>query len=68
VTAPSRFRWIPQDAEGRDLDATEPFGSQDEAEAWMGREWSALLEGGAEYVKLVDPAGKVVYRMGLREA
>lgn len=59
------FRWTPQDASGNDLPSTEPFSTQDEAEAWMGREWASLLESGAEYVKLVHD-GQVLYRMGLR--
>jgi hypothetical protein len=64
----AEFRWIPQDAEGKDLAPTEAFASREEAEAWMGREWEALLESGAEYVKLVGDDGGSLYRMGLREA
>ena len=61
------FRWVPQDAAGADRAPTQGFSSQDEAEAWMGREWEALRASGAEYVKLVGPDGRVLYRMGLGE-
>ncbi|MFN2390301.1 MAG: hypothetical protein ABR575_11960 [Actinomycetota bacterium] len=60
------FRWVPHDADGSDMDATETFATRQEAEDWMGREWESLLEGGAEHVSLVDDAGTVYYRMGLR--
>jgi hypothetical protein len=60
------FRWVPQDAGGADLEPSASFATQAEAEAWMGEEWSSLLERGAEHVKLVAD-GNVVYRMGLRE-
>jgi hypothetical protein len=59
------FVWTPQDAQGNDLDASPAFASQEEAEVWMGTEWAALLEAGAEYVKLTGD-GRFLYRMGLR--
>ncbi len=60
------FRWLLYDASGDTLRATEPFSSKEDAEAWMGDTWMALLEEGAESVSLVSD-GNVVYRMGLRE-
>jgi hypothetical protein len=62
----TEYHWLPQDSSGRDLARTEAFESKEAAEAWMAREWSALLESGAEFVTLVDTDGEVVYRMGLR--
>ena len=41
------------------------FESKESAEAWMGAEWAALLEEGAETVSLVHE-GKHQYKMGLR--
>lgn len=60
-------RWILKDALGTELRSTDAFGSRDEAEAWMGREWQGLLEAGAESVVLVEGDHRV-YEMGLREA
>ena len=59
------WRWILHDASGTDLRSTEEFDSKEEAEAWMGREWSSLLEEGAESVSLMNN-GDRDYRMGLR--
>ncbi len=56
------------DASGQDLDPTRWFETREEAEAWMGAEWEALLHSGAEEVSLVDADGTAFYRMGLREA
>lgn len=64
----SGFRWIPQDGDGKDLEPTSDFSTQEEAEGWMGREWAGLLASGAEYVVLRGPGDEFVYRMGLREA
>lgn len=61
------YVWKLHDAAGRDLRTTEPFGSRDEAEAWMGAEWSSLLDEGAETVSLVH-GEETLYRMGLRDA
>ena len=61
------FRWVLHDAAGADLRSSQDFGSQAEAEAWMGSEWEALLAEGGESVTLMDDAEKV-YRMGLRES
>ena len=63
----SDFKWVLHDAAGADLRASESFASKDEAEAWMGAEWSALRAEGAESVSLTEN-GEVVYRMSLLEA
>lgn len=60
------FRWVLHDASGADLRTTEEFETKDAAEAWMGSEWAALLEEGAETVSLMD-GDTLSYRMGLRE-
>ena len=60
------FTWVLLDASGSEMRATDPFASQEEAEAWMGVEWAALLDEGAEYVSLRSDDGQV-YKMGLRE-
>ena len=63
----SDFKWVLHDAAGADLRASETFGSKDEAEAWMGAEWSALRAEGAESVSLLE-GDDLVYRMSLLEA
>ncbi len=60
------FTWTLQDGSGTDLRVTEPFASKQDAEAWMGSEWSSLLEEGAQFVALKED-GDLVYRMGLNE-
>lgn len=60
------FLWKLHDPEGNDLRSSDEFDSQQEAEAWMGREWAALLDEGADSVSLLSD-GDVVYRMGLHE-
>lgn len=61
------YRWVLQDAARQELRATDAFGTKEEAESWMGAEWSALADEGAEYVVLTED-GKTLYRMGLGEA
>lgn len=61
------FTWVLLEAGGDEMRATEEFGTKEEAEEWMGREWASLLEEGAEFVSLRED-GKQHYRMGLREA
>ncbi len=63
----AELTWKLQGPAGEELRETERFESQDDAEAWMGANWSALLDEGAETVSLVRD-GEVVYDMGLREA
>ena len=60
------FTWTLLDPLGADMRTTDEFASKEEAEAWMGTEWSALLDEGAEYVSLREN-GKQIYRMGLKE-
>ncbi|MEA2452089.1 MAG: hypothetical protein QOG04_799 [Actinomycetota bacterium] len=60
------FTWVLHDAAGADLRTSEEFDSKDSAEAWMGSEWAALLDEGAETVSLMSD-GERLYRMGLRE-
>jgi len=61
------FTWVLLDASGKELRNTDRFESQEDAEAWMGAEWAALLDEGAEYV-LLRSDDKQLYKMGLREA
>jgi len=62
----SDFTWTLQDEQGDDLRTTEVFATKEDAEAWMGAEWSALRTEGGEYVVLKE-GDEVVYRMGLSE-
>lgn len=61
----AEYAWVLLDADKRELRATEAFASKEDAEAWMGREWSALLEEGAESVVLKS-GERTLYEMGLR--
>jgi hypothetical protein len=60
------YTWTLQDGDGKDLRTSEAFATKEEAEAWMGAEWSALRAEGGEYV-LLKEGDAVVYRMGLSE-
>ena len=62
----AEWRWIVHDPAGRELRTTEPLPSREEAEAWMGIEWSSLLDEGGESVTLVGD-GERAYTMGLTE-
>ena len=62
----AEFTWTLQDGAGRDLRTSEVFSTKEEAEAWMGAEWSALRDEGGEFV-LLKAGDEVVYRMGLSE-
>lgn len=59
------YTWIVHDEAGRDLQTTEPFASKDEAEAWLGREWSALAAAGGDSVSLMEDDA-LEYRMSLQ--
>ncbi|MDQ3916596.1 MAG: hypothetical protein M3323_14900 [Actinomycetota bacterium] len=61
------YVWKLHGPRGDELRQTDPFLSKEEAEAWMGAEWSSLLDEGAETVSLVH-GDETLYRMGLREA
>jgi hypothetical protein len=58
--------WRYEDAEGRDLGASDTFPDRAAAEGWMGDAWPGLLERGIEVVVLFE-SGEKRYRMGLRE-
>jgi hypothetical protein len=60
------FTWTLQDGDGKDLRTSDAFPTKEEAEAWMGAEWSALRAEGGEYV-LLREGDDIVYRMGLSE-
>jgi hypothetical protein len=59
------YCWIVHDEEGRDLRTTESLASQEEAEAWLGREWGELAAAGGDAVSLMRD-GELVYRMSLQ--
>jgi hypothetical protein len=63
----SQFTWVLLDADGGEMRSSESFESQADAEAWMGSNWEALLEEGAEHVSLRS-GDEQVYKMGLKEA
>lgn len=44
----------------------EEFTTQGDAESWIGEEWRALLEGGAEQVTLFEDESKIYGPMSLR--
>lgn len=60
------YHWVLHDASGNSLRDTESLPSREEAEAYMGREWAALLEEGAHSATLVGD-GATLYTMGLTE-
>lgn len=59
------FVWAVLDADGTEIKVTDAFDSKEQAEAWMGAEWSSLLAEGGESVSLRED-DRVVYTMGLR--
>lgn len=62
----AEFTWVLLDAAGKELRTTESFDSKEAAEAWMGSDWAALADEGAEFVSLRED-GEQVYKMGLSE-
>lgn len=60
----SDYRWVLLDEAGNELRATQTFASKEDAEAWMGAEWSTLSAEGADKVALMD-ADRRLYEMGL---
>lgn len=67
LSSMSSFHWVLLDDAGNELRSTESFTSKEGAESWMGAEWAALLEEGAESVALTQDDARL-YVMGLREA
>lgn len=63
----STHRWVLLSSDGNELRSTETFESKEAAESWMGAEWAALLDEGAESVVLMKDDTRV-YEMGLRES
>ena len=59
------YSWIVHHEDGRDLRTTQDFDSQEDAEAWLGREWSALAAAGGDSVSLTA-GDELVYRMSLQ--
>lgn len=62
----AEFTWVLLDPSGNEIRATDAFPSKEAAEAWMGSDWEALLDEGAEFVSLRED-GEQVYKMGLGE-
>lgn len=58
------YRWVLQGAEGQELRRSEAFSTREDAEAWMGREWSELRDEGGRFVVLLQDA-ETLYRMSL---
>lgn len=62
-----RFTWQLHDAAGATLPTeVSVFPTQAEAEAWLGEEWTLLLEDGVESVTLVEGDAPVYGPMSLR--
>lgn len=59
------FRWAFRDSSGADVGSSQSFDSKEQAEEWMGQEWSDLLAAGTERVRLMSN-GDTLYDMGLR--
>jgi hypothetical protein len=69
----SVWTWTYEDAEGREAQPVvrppeRGFGTQADAETWIGENWRALLAGGVEQVDLLCDDRKVYGPMGLRPA
>ena len=62
----SSYFWVLEDPNGNELRWTERFDSQEDAEAWMGREWATLRDEGTAHVVLMRD-DELLYRMGLNE-
>lgn len=59
------WSWRYEGADGKALPGpTETFGSQSDAESWLGQVWRRLAESGVTTVVLVD-GDRVEYRMSL---
>ena len=60
------WTWRSTDKQGNEIRTSEAFASKEEAEAWMGQEWSALRDEGADAVTLFE-GDKISYKMSLHE-
>ncbi|MGH3661959.1 MAG: hypothetical protein ACRDT1_10915 [Micromonosporaceae bacterium] len=59
------WTWRYQDANGKSVDGpSSAFGSQSDAESWIGQEWRALAESGVVAVELLEDE-RVEYQMSL---
>ena len=62
------YAWRYLDGSGNELGTSEGFAAKEEAEAWMGEDWSELRDRGVEAVELIDQErGERLYRMALSE-
>jgi hypothetical protein len=63
------FVWRYMDQAGQEIGSSERFATREEAESWLGEDWTVLRDRGVEEVELLeDQEGESVYRMSLREA
>jgi hypothetical protein len=63
------YRWRYQDPSGRDVSGPdEVFDDQADAEDWLGRSWTDLIDAGVEQVTLLDADAEVYGPMSLRPA
>lgn len=61
------LRWRYQDLDGGQAPGPDiTFDDQADAEEWLGREWSGLLDSGVAAVTLLDGEGEVYGPMSLR--
>jgi hypothetical protein len=60
------FYWTVHDSDGSDLSDTPRFDTKEEAESFMGTDWSRLVEEGGHSATLKQD-GEPLYRMGLTE-
>jgi hypothetical protein len=60
------FVWRYLDENEESVGTSSAFETQEAAEAWLGREWEALLQRGVDEVMLIDESTDArIYRMGL---
>ncbi|KAB1148560.1 hypothetical protein F7R91_07045 [Streptomyces luteolifulvus] len=65
------WTWRFEKADGAEVQpAVEPdeFTTQGDAESWIGEHWKALLEGGADQVRLFEDTTEIYGPMSLRVA
>ena len=60
------WTWRSTDRQGNEIRTSEAFASKEEAEAWMGQEWAALRDEGADAVTLFE-GDTISYKMSLHE-